>query len=95
MINKEIKIVVEAVSNEKDIDKEIVYEALEEALAAATQKSISDFAANIQVAIDRKSGDIAATRHFKIVSEEHEDFCASTQMTAHQAAEKGYADYID
>ena len=94
MINKEIRMVVEAVSNEKDIDKEIVYEALEEALAAATQKSISDFAANVQVSIDRKSGDITARRYFEIVSEEHEDFCASTQMTAQQAAENGYADHV-
>ena len=37
-MNKEILLVVEAVSNEKGVDKEIIFEAIELALAAATKK---------------------------------------------------------
>lgn len=90
MVNKEIKIVVDAVSNEKDIDKEIVYEALEEALAAATLKSIGDYQANVTVQIDRKSGEIIASRHYAVVEQEGEEFCASTQITTEQLVEQGY-----
>ena len=37
-MNKEILMVVDAVSNEKGVDKEIIFEALESALASATRK---------------------------------------------------------
>ena len=38
MINKEILMVVDAVSNEKGVDKEVIFDALEAALASATRK---------------------------------------------------------
>ena len=37
-MNKEILMVVDAVSNEKGVDKEIIFAALEAALASATRK---------------------------------------------------------
>jgi hypothetical protein len=37
-VNKEILMVVDAVSNEKGVDKEVIFEALEAALASATRK---------------------------------------------------------
>ena len=37
-MNKEILMVVDAVSNEKGVDKEVIFEALEAALASATRK---------------------------------------------------------
>ena len=37
-MNKEILLVVDAVSNEKSVDKEIIFDALEAALASATRK---------------------------------------------------------
>ena len=39
MANKEILLVVDAFSNEKDIEKEIVFAAIEDALRMATIKS--------------------------------------------------------
>ena len=91
MVNKEIKIVVDAVSNEKDIDKEIVYQALEEAMAAATQKSLNDFDAHIDVQIDRKTGQVTAKRLYNIVSEE-ELVSESNQLSVEEALEKGFDD---
>ena len=43
-MNKEILMVVDAVSNEKGVDKEIIFEALEAALASATRKKQGDAA---------------------------------------------------
>lgn len=55
MDSKEILMVVDAVSNEKGIDKEIIFEAIEIALATATRKRmLGDIDA--RVAIDRVSG---------------------------------------
>src|ERR1700682_4089368 len=48
--------VVDAVSNEKGVDKEVIFEALEAALAAATRKKHGE-EWDARVSIDRKSGD--------------------------------------
>ena len=58
-MNKEILMVVDAVSNEKGVDKEIIFEALEAALASATRKKQGDAAEewDVRVSINRKTGD--------------------------------------
>ncbi len=48
--------VVDAVSNEKGVDKEIIFEALELPLAAATRKKHGE-EWDVRVAINRKTGD--------------------------------------
>src|ERR1700704_1197749 len=48
--------VVDAVSNEKGVDKEVIFEALEAALASATRKKHGE-ELDVRVAIDRKTGD--------------------------------------
>lgn len=70
-MNKEILLVVEAVSNEKGVEKDIIFEAIELALAAATKKRYEDEEdANIEVKIDRKTGDHETFRHWTIVDNE-------------------------
>jgi len=68
--DKEIKIIIDAVSNEKDIDKEVVFEALEEALASAHQKHLEEPNAQIEVLIDRKTGEIHTARIWDVVGVE-------------------------
>ena len=65
-MNKEILTVVDVVSNEKSVDKDIIFEALEAALASATKKRYSD-EFDVRVAIDRESGDYDAFRRWEIV----------------------------
>jgi len=68
-MNKEILYVVDAVSNEKGVDKEIIFEAIEAALASATRKkNAKDI--DVRVAIDRKTGDYDTFRRWEIVEEE-------------------------
>ncbi|WP_295540942.1 transcription termination factor NusA [uncultured Thiohalocapsa sp.] len=65
-MSKDILLVVEAVSNEKDVPKEIIFEAMEAALASATRKKHGgDIEA--RVAIDRESGDYETFRRWEIV----------------------------
>jgi N utilization substance protein A len=66
MANKEILLVAEVFSNEKDIDKEIVFEAIESALEAATIKRHSN-QIKVRVIIDRKTGDYVTYRQWDVV----------------------------
>ena len=70
-MSKEILLVVESVSNEKGVDKEVIFEALELAIASATKKRYSE-EADVRVAIDRASGEHRAFRRWTIVESEAE-----------------------
>ena len=67
-MNKEILAVVEAVSNEKALPREKIFEALESALATATKKKYEQ-EIDVRVEIDRRSGDFDTFRRWVIVEE--------------------------
>ena len=67
-MNKEILAVVEAVSNEKSLPREKIFEALESALATATKKKYEQ-EIDVRVEIDRKSGDFDTFRRWLVVEE--------------------------
>ena len=68
-MNKEILMVVDAVSNEKGVDKEIIFEALEAALASATRKRHGE-GIEVRVAINRKTGDYDTFRRWKAFADD-------------------------
>jgi len=68
-VNKEILMVVDAVSNEKGVDKEVIFEALEAALASATRKKFGE-EWDVRVAIDRRSGDYDTFRRWKVFTDD-------------------------
>jgi transcription termination/antitermination protein NusA len=68
-VNKEILMVVDAVSNEKGVDKEIIFDALEAALASATRKKYGE-EFDARVAIDRKTGDYDTFRRWKVFADD-------------------------
>jgi N utilization substance protein A len=68
-MNKEILMVVDAVSNEKGVEKEIIFEALEAALAAAARKKHSELW-DVRVAINRKTGDYETFRRWKVFADD-------------------------
>lgn len=72
-MNKEILFVVDAVSNEKDVDKDIIFEAIEAALATATKKNYSEDI-DVRVAIDRDVGSYETFRRWLVVSKEDIEF---------------------
>ena len=69
MMNKEILLVVDAVSNEKGVDKEIIFDALEAALAAAARRKHSELW-DVRVAIDRKTGEYETFRRWKVFADD-------------------------
>lgn len=85
-MKKEILLVADAVSNEKGVEKDIIFEALELALASATKKRY-DEEADIAVTIDREEGDYTTVRKWLVVAD---DVLAElgTQFTTEEAIEK-------
>ena len=85
-MKKEILLVADAVSNEKGVDREVIFEAIELALATATKKRY-DEDASIEVTIDRKTGDYTTVRRWEVVDN---DTLAElgTQFTLEEAHEK-------
>jgi N utilization substance protein A len=71
-MSKEILLVVDAVSNEKDVGKTIIFEAIEAALASATRKRNGDDIL-VRVAIDRTTGDYDTFRRWEVVEAYSED----------------------
>ena len=65
-MNKEILTVVDVVSNEKGVAKEIIFDALEAALASATKKRFEGDI-DCRVAIDRGTGDYQAYRRWEVI----------------------------
>ena len=71
-MSKEIMMVVDAVSNEKGVDKEVIFEALEAALASATRKKHGEDW-DVRVAIDRKTGDYNTLRRWKVFADDSKE----------------------
>ncbi len=67
-MDKQILEVVASVSMEKGVDKTIIFQALEEAISSATKKLVDD-EANIEVVIDRETGEYKTFRHWDVVNE--------------------------
>lgn len=84
-MNKEILLVAEAVSNEKDVPQEVIFEAIELALATATKKRY-DEDADIRVVIDRTTGGYTTYRHWAVVSNEGVPLLG-TELTMQEAEE--------
>src|SRR5437870_4767021 len=85
-MNRELLLLVDALAREKNVPKEIVFQALEAALASATKKKYAD---NIdaRVSIDRETGDYESFRRWTVVpDEEHEE--PAHQIAITDAAER-------
>lgn len=84
-MNKEILMVAEAVSAEKGVAEDIIFEAIELALATAAKKRY-DEEADIEVVIDRESGAYVTRRRWLVVPDT-ELALLGTQFTTQEAAE--------
>ncbi|RLK50809.1 NusA antitermination factor [Alkalispirillum mobile] len=86
-MSKEILLVVEATSNEKGVDREVIFEAIEAALASATRKRHpEDIDARVEV--NRNTGDYSTFRRWWVVETEDEVEAPARQITLEAAREK-------
>ena len=89
-MNKEILLVVDAVSHEKAVPPHLIFEALELALAAATKKRYEDEESDIRVVIDQKTGDYQTFRRWQVVADDQVPELG-TELTLQEAHEKSPA----
>lgn len=68
-MSREILLLVDALAREKNVEKDIVFSALESALASATKKRIHDDA-DVRVTIDRDTGDYESFRRWVVMLDE-------------------------
>ncbi len=68
-MSREILLLVDALAREKNVDKDVVFSALESALASATKKRIHDDA-DVRVTIDRATGDYESARRWLVMLDE-------------------------
>ena len=68
-MNRELLMLVDAISREKNVDREVVFGAVELALASATKK-LYEGEVDIRVAIDRESGAYETFRRWHVVPDE-------------------------
>ncbi len=96
-MNKEILLVVDVVSNEKGVDKEIIFEAIEAALATATRKRHGGDI-DVRVEIDRETGDYKTFRRWQVVEDDAVEY-PLRQFTLSAAREENpdvqVGDYIE
>ena len=68
-MSREVLLLVDALAREKNVDKEIVFGALESALESATKKRFAE-EADVRVSIDRVSGEYISFRRWLVTDDE-------------------------
>jgi len=86
MMNKEILMVADAVSNEKGVSRDVIFSAIESALASATKKRYVDEEIDCEVIIDRDTGDYETYRIWTVVPDDELALLGS-QFTIEEAHE--------
>jgi len=96
-MSRDLLMQADALAREKNVDKDVVFAALEFALASATKKKYSDDI-DVRIAIDRNSGDYASFRRWQVVEDEALEF-PERQIALSEAqqrdAELKLEDYIE
>jgi len=85
-MSRDILLMVDALAREKNVEREIVFGALELALASATKKRFREDA-DVRVAIDRDNGDYHAFRRWLVVPDETEEVVLDQQYLLSEARE--------
>jgi N utilization substance protein A len=82
-MSREILLLVDALGREKNVDKDIVFSALEQALASATKKRFREDV-EVRVEVDRNTGDYRSFRRWHVVADEVLE-APDREMTVEQA----------
>ncbi|MAV33039.1 MAG: transcription termination/antitermination protein NusA [Gammaproteobacteria bacterium] len=86
-MSKEILMVADAVSNEKGVSREVIFEAIESALAMATRKRDDEEEIDCRVVVDRETGEYETFRTWAVVADE-EYLVEETQLIMEQVNER-------
>ncbi len=92
-MNREVLLVAEAVSNEKGVDKEVIFEAIEAALASATRKRHGGDI-DARVSINRTDGTYETFQRWLVLEDDEEMENPEKEIYLDLAREK-YGDHVE
>jgi N utilization substance protein A len=94
-MSREVLLLVDALAHEKNVEKEVIFTALELALASASKKRFQEDA-DVRVAIDRNNGEYESFRRWQVVAEDAlENPAAQVSLTDERAQGLNEGDYIE
>lgn len=85
-MNKDILLIVQSLSNEKGVSEEVIFDAIEAALATVASKRYLE-EVSIRVSIDRKTGDYETFRQWIVMEDPNAIEFPGQQLTISQAHE--------
>ena len=86
-MSREILLLVDALAREKNVNRDVVFGALELALASATKKRYSDDI-DVRVAIDRNTGAYESFRRWKVVPDDAMEFVPAQMLCLSDAQDR-------
>ena len=86
-MSREILLLVDALAREKNVSRDVVFGALELALASATKKRFSEDV-DVRVAIDRDTGSYEAFRRWKVVLDDTPEYNVAQMLSLEEAQDR-------
>ncbi len=86
-MSREILLLVDALAREKNVNRDVVFGALELALASATKKRYTEDI-DVRVAIDRITGSYESFRRWKVVSDDAMEFVPAQNLCLSDAQDR-------
>src|SRR3954453_3695052 len=89
--NRELVMLVDVLAREKNVPRDIVFGALEMALASATKKKYTDDI-DVRVQVDRNTGAYETFRRWKVLPDETAEWNTAQMLSVEEAQDRGKAD---
>jgi transcription termination/antitermination protein NusA len=86
-MSREILLLVDALAREKNVNRDVVFGALELALASATKKRFTEDV-DVRVAIDRNTGDFEAFRRWHVVPDDTPEWNTAQMLSLEEAQDR-------
>jgi N utilization substance protein A len=86
-MSREILLLVDALAREKNVNRDVVFGALELALASATKKRFAEDV-DVRVEIDRNTGDYQAFRRWRVLPDDAPDWINAQMLSVEEAQDR-------
>jgi N utilization substance protein A len=86
-MSREILLLVDALAREKNVNRDVVFAALEMALASATKKRFAEDV-DVRVAIDRNTGDYEAFRRWHVLPDDTPEWNTAQMLSLEEAQDR-------
>ncbi|HEU5178549.1 MAG TPA: NusA N-terminal domain-containing protein, partial [Burkholderiales bacterium] len=90
-MNRELVMLVDVLAREKNVPRDIVFGALEMALASATKKKYSEDI-DVRVSVDRNTGAYETFRRWRVLPDDAPDWNTAQMLSVEEAQDRGKAD---